>query len=199
MNGQSTPIALQRFGPTTTGVDPTVRTWVLVHGRNGTGHTTGLTNIANTILQQFPQDQVLTLDWSQAAASPTYFDTEQWIPSVGQSAAQLLITHGFAGTTLNFIGYSFGTYVSGEAAKVLPGRRQYDGPDRPAGGRARRLRRIPEPRLPRRIQLLLGLPRHRRLGRAEPLGQLGHPTGSPTRRSTSPTPRTARSSPCSRT
>src|SRR5689334_483072 len=42
MNGQSTPIALQRFGPTTTGVDPTVRTWVLVHGRNGTGHTAGL-------------------------------------------------------------------------------------------------------------------------------------------------------------
>jgi pimeloyl-ACP methyl ester carboxylesterase len=121
MNGQSTPIALQRFGPTTTGVDPTVRTWVLVHGRNGTGHTTGLTNIANTILRQFPQDQVLTLDWSQAAASPTYFDTEQWIPFVGQAAAQLLITHGFAGASLNFIGYSFGTYVSGEAAKVLPG------------------------------------------------------------------------------
>ena len=31
------------------------------------------------------------------------------------------MTHGFAGTTLNFIGYSFGTYISGEAAKVLPG------------------------------------------------------------------------------
>jgi pimeloyl-ACP methyl ester carboxylesterase len=121
MNGQSTPIAIQRFGATTTGIDPTVRTWVLVHGRNGNGHTTGLTNIANTIRQQFPQDQVLTLDWSQAAAAPTYFDTEQWLPSVGQSAAQLLITHGFAGTTLNFIGYSFGTYISGEAAKVLPG------------------------------------------------------------------------------
>ena len=84
MNGQSTPIAIQRSAPprpaSTRPSAPGSR-----HGRNGNGHTTGLTNIANTIRQQFPQDQVLTLDWSQAAAAPTYFDTEQWLPSVGQS------------------------------------------------------------------------------------------------------------------
>lgn len=121
LSGQTTPIKFERFISATSAVDPTVRTWVLVHGRNGNGHTTGLTNIANTIHAQFPQDQILTLDWSQAAASPTYFDTEQWLEPVGTAAAQLLADHGFVGTTLNFVGYSFGTYISGEAAKRLTG------------------------------------------------------------------------------
>ena len=120
--GATSPIFIQRLGGNTSAaLDPNVRTWVLVHGFHGTGHTTGLTNIANTILSQFPQDQVVTVDWSAAAADPSYTAAEEWLQPVGVATARLLSDHGFAGTTLNFVGYSFGTYISGETAKLLPG------------------------------------------------------------------------------
>ena len=95
---------------------------MLVHGYQGNGHTAGISRLAQELEAEFPNDQVLTLDWSKAAADPSYTDTEQWLQPIGAAAASALASHGFAGGTINLVGYSFGTYISDNiAASTSPG------------------------------------------------------------------------------
>ncbi len=63
----------------------------------------------------------MTLDWSQAAADPSYTDAEQWLQPVGAAAASALASYGFAGSSINLVGYSFGTYISANIGAGLSG------------------------------------------------------------------------------
>jgi pimeloyl-ACP methyl ester carboxylesterase len=117
----STPVTITRFNGSTKPLNPSVRTWVLVHGYMGNGHTAGITKLADELEADFPNDQVLTLDWSKAAADPTYQDTEQWLAPIGAAAASALTSHGFAGSTINLVGYSFGTYISDNIGAHIAG------------------------------------------------------------------------------
>ena len=71
--------------------------------------------------------QVLTLDWHQAAAPATgltsAFDLteERWIPHAGQWAADALSGMGISGGNLNLIGHSWGAVVAGELAQDTSG------------------------------------------------------------------------------
>ena len=117
----STPVTISRFNGSTQAIDPAVRTWIVVHGYQGNGHTSGISKLATEIQSQYPGDQVLTLDWSKAASDPSYTDTQQWLPAIGTAAAQALARHGYAPGTINLVGYSFGTYISDAMAAKLPG------------------------------------------------------------------------------
>jgi pimeloyl-ACP methyl ester carboxylesterase len=110
-------ISIQRYdgGP----IDPTKPTWLIIHGWNS--NPANFSELANAIHGQLTSDQILTLDWSDAAQSFDPFVVESRIPLVASWASTALINHGFSGSSLNVIGHSFGSYIADEIAEQIAG------------------------------------------------------------------------------
>jgi len=101
-------------------LNPSPRTWVVVHGRNSSRTNATIDALARALAAARPDEQVLTLDWSEAAADDLTA-SEDAIPNVGAWAAAALTIQGFAGQNLNFIGHSWGSYISAETAERIAG------------------------------------------------------------------------------
>jgi pimeloyl-ACP methyl ester carboxylesterase len=117
------PVDLLSFGAIPAGINTNQRTWIVTHGWNSSRSESNIFAVADALYQTRPGDQVLTLDWS-AAADTGYlnpFSAEAAIVPVAQWAASALIRYGFSGTNLNLVGHSFGSYVSDEIARRIPG------------------------------------------------------------------------------
>lgn len=101
-------------------IDPTATTWLVIHGRNDSA--AGKHDLAESIHTARPNDQVLLLDWSEAAASGLLGGAgEKWIVTVATWAANALADNGFVGPHLNVVGHSWGAYVADEMAARFPG------------------------------------------------------------------------------
>ena len=142
-----TSLQAQKANQTQSHVSPqNTTTWVVTHGRNGspTDSTIGPLADAVTVYAAKQDQQVLTVDWHQAAAAETIFGLdygdlteERWIPEVGAWAADALSSttittvgsnggvpagqFSIPGSDLNLIGHSWGAVVSGEIAKNTNG------------------------------------------------------------------------------
>jgi pimeloyl-ACP methyl ester carboxylesterase len=104
----------------------TLRTWIVIHGMNSSRNTTDGPNfprLAQAIANKFPNEQVLTLDWSGPAHTyaPADFHEEDWIEPVASWAAATLSAYGFNGNSLNLVGHSWGGSMTDEIAKRIPG------------------------------------------------------------------------------
>lgn len=112
--------ALVRVDGETGPATPDVRTWVLAHG--WLGSPSSLENIAEAIRDNpnYENDQVLAIDWSDAASDLNPVNVENAIPDAGEFTAQALIDAGFDGSNVNFIGHSFGAYVAAVAVDAMP-------------------------------------------------------------------------------
>jgi formylglycine-generating enzyme required for sulfatase activity len=123
-----TPVFLQRYpAGTTAGITPNVRTWVIIHGRQGSSTDQWVTDLARAIagMDAYKNDQILLLDWKNAADSFGPSTTEEdWIKPVAFWAAGKLVDYGFAGSDLNLIGHSWGGNMTAEIAELIP----YSGP-----------------------------------------------------------------------
>ena len=104
-------------------IDPSQRTWIVIHGRNSSRTTENIADVAASIAETRSNDQVLTLDWSGAASYFGWagFGGEDAIQNVGTWAAAALQDKGFVGTNLNLVGHSWGSYVADELAERIPG------------------------------------------------------------------------------
>lgn len=118
-------------------IDPNTRTWLVIHGRNGSfapGNTNDETNenrmlqLAEAVDEVTGADQVLTLDWRDGAeaffneVTETYdFSGEGWLETVGKWASAALDNMGFTTSVLNVIGHSWGGVITGELAGAFPG------------------------------------------------------------------------------
>jgi pimeloyl-ACP methyl ester carboxylesterase len=127
---------LQRFD-SGAAIDPNVRTWLIIHGRNGSfdpANTNDETNenrmlqLAEAVDAATGVDQVLTLDWRDGAEAffnevlETYdFSGEGWLETVGKWASAMLDNMGFSTSVLNVIGHSWGGVITGELAGAFPG------------------------------------------------------------------------------
>ena len=96
-------------------------TWIVIHGWNSSPANFNALVSQVDILR--PADQILVVDWSDPAESAwTRPDLpEGWIEPVSQWTSSVLSGLGFMTSTLNFIGHSFGAYVSVETAERLSG------------------------------------------------------------------------------
>ncbi len=121
----NSPVFLQRY-PASVGaqINPNLRTWIIIHGRESSSTdlwVSGPGGLAAAISNLYPNDQILLLDWSFAAADPFFqFTAEDWIQPVATWAASKLIDYGFAGSDLNLIGHSWGGSLSAELAERVP-------------------------------------------------------------------------------
>ncbi|MBI3879675.1 MAG: DVUA0089 family protein, partial [Verrucomicrobia bacterium] len=117
------PVDFLRFGAVPPPINPNLRTWIVIHGWRSSRTNSNINELANDLFQTRPGDQILTLDWSSAANTDlaNAFDAANSIIPVAQWAANVLTNYGFAGTNINLIGHSFGSYVADEIAQRMPG------------------------------------------------------------------------------
>ena len=118
--GETNHLTIAPFNGPDQAIDPSATTWLVVHGRNSSPADFG--SLARAVAAARPGDQVLTLDWSEAARSPLLDPArgERFIVPVASWAAAALANDGFAGTRLNLVGHSWGAYVSDELAERIP-------------------------------------------------------------------------------
>lgn len=104
-------------------IDPSKRTWLVVHGRNSSRTNANIALTATNLSLRYPSDQILTLDWREAAnfSGVLGLGGEDAIKNVGIFAAGALVDYGFVGTNLNLVGHSWGSYVADELAERIPG------------------------------------------------------------------------------
>jgi pimeloyl-ACP methyl ester carboxylesterase len=114
-NGITRLVVLANAGPSGT-FDPSRRTWLVIHGRDS--KAADMADVSDAIRHRMPNDQVLTLDWEDAA-DDGWFDGENWIEPVGKAAAGLLEGLGFNPKNLNIVGHSWGSYVADELAQAM--------------------------------------------------------------------------------
>src|SRR5437870_4402213 len=114
--GETNHLTIQPLDGPAHDIDPNATTWLVVHGRNSS--PADLAGLARAVAAALPGEQVLTLDWSEAARSPLLDPArgERFIKPVAQWAAAALGADGFAGARLNLVGHSWGAYVSDELA-----------------------------------------------------------------------------------
>jgi pimeloyl-ACP methyl ester carboxylesterase len=114
------PVDILRLGSVPMAINPSQPTWVVVHGRESSRSEANINGLAQALADANPSHQVLTLDWSDAAADIAT-QSEDAIINVARWASAALTQYGFAGTSLNFAGHSWGAYVSAETAERIAG------------------------------------------------------------------------------
>lgn len=97
-----------------------VRTWLIIHGWKSSRTESNIVSLTAAISNSRPNDQVLTLDWSNLAKTSTPEKTAVNIVPVSEWASTALQAYGIKSNDLNIIGHSFGAYVADEIAKKFP-------------------------------------------------------------------------------
>ncbi len=96
-------------------------TWILIHGWEAPGRPIALSRLAGAVDNNSRTDQVLLLDWSDAASTVNVFDAAMWAPAVAQWAVNKLKSWGIASSKINLIGHSLGALVGDQLAKGISG------------------------------------------------------------------------------
>lgn len=119
-------VSLTRVDKQDADIDPSLPTWVFVHGLHGSFQETfdspasaGQPTLSKEIRDRSPEAQILALDWDASGSLP-FAAVESRIPSVAAWAADHLRDFGFLGSKLNLIGHSFGSNIAGEIAALMP-------------------------------------------------------------------------------
>jgi pimeloyl-ACP methyl ester carboxylesterase len=117
------PVDILRLGADPPPINAGQRAWIVVHGRGSSRDEPNISALAQALATARPADQVLTLDWREAAriTSDLDFGGEEAIINVATWAAAALTGYGFSSANLNFVGHSWGSYVSGETAERISG------------------------------------------------------------------------------
>lgn len=137
-NGETKPVSLKRVDGDGDSTDIKNRpTWVVIHGMNNSPETDSIKELSKAIgdyKKDKNADQVLVLDWSQAA----YSDSKLWIPGLGQipnpnfgaswistvadwTKKKLVDEWKISPDNINFAGHSLGSYLAWETAKKIGG------------------------------------------------------------------------------
>ena len=100
-------------------IDPTVPTWIYIHGREDRMDGDNMSYLANSL--QGTGEQVIALDWNESAADNDLQPLlgADWIPSVAKWAANQLKMLGFNGENIRLVGHSWGSFVSHDIARLL--------------------------------------------------------------------------------
>ena len=96
-------------------------TWIFIHGWYAPGRPIAVSRLAGAVDSNSRTDQVLLLDWSDAASTPNVFDAAMWAPTVAQWAVDKLKSWGIPSSKINLMGHSLGALVADQLAKKISG------------------------------------------------------------------------------
>lgn len=118
----TTPVTLTRFDSESV-IDSKLDAWLVIHGRNSASTSPNIVELASVLKEISGGFQILTLDWSKAAAPLLLddFQGEDWIQPVALWAAEALKNAGFTGAKLNLAGHSWGALLADELAERIAG------------------------------------------------------------------------------
>jgi pimeloyl-ACP methyl ester carboxylesterase len=114
--------SIERFGG---GYIENRDTWIVIHGMDSSPD--GIKNLAEAIEGYKEGDQILTLDWRDAAKSNQFIVP---LPGIGASfieATATMVAKNLTGwgingvNNINLVGHSLGAYVAAEIAERIPG------------------------------------------------------------------------------
>ena len=121
-NGGSTKdVSLVFANDSSQAISSKKETWVLIHGWLAPGRAIALTSLADAVDRNSKRDQVLMLDWSDAAAQINVFNAAMWAPTVAQWAADKLASWGIKSSKINLIGHSLGALVADQMSSRISG------------------------------------------------------------------------------
>ena len=137
IGSESRQVTIQLLAGSGTAIDPTRTTWLVTHGWDSSPDDDGIQRLAKAIHGYKPADQVLLLDWRQAAdtsvgqwnpSDPFYLthlaEAQVWIDVVADFVRKALMDWRVASSQVNLIGHSLGAYVSAAIAKQIATRTQ---------------------------------------------------------------------------
>lgn len=119
MGGLSAAVGLEFAGGATRAISAARDTWIVVHGWNSSPRT--IADAASAVDAFSRADQVLVLDWSDAA-SADMFSAFAWVPPVAKAAAATISRWGIAPARINLVGHSMGGYLVDALAAELSDR-----------------------------------------------------------------------------
>ena len=96
-------------------------TWILIHGWSAPGRPIALSRLADAVDRNSRTDQVLLLDWSDAASTTNVFDAAMWTPAVAQWATDKLKSWGIGSSKINLMGHSLGGLVADQMSSRING------------------------------------------------------------------------------
>ena len=108
-------------------IDPTIPTWLIIHGRASRPTEGYFPALIQAVGSYADNDQVLTLDWSEGAFDNALnragqnirLEGSRWITSVATWVANTLQRQGISPSRLDEIGHSWGAHVANEIARSL--------------------------------------------------------------------------------
>ena len=120
-NGNTKSVSIYSYTGTATPIFDDRATWIVIHGRNSSPSSSNLVQLETTLDGYSPNDQVLVLNWSTAAASGLLGGAgENYIKPVAKWASSVLTSYGITSDELNLAGHSWGAYVAAELAELEP-------------------------------------------------------------------------------
>jgi len=119
-NGQSVRVGLLFADGAQRTISPRRPTWIVIHGWRSSPEGGAIPQLSSAIDGIAPRDQVLVLDWSQAA-NAGLFDAFGWVRHIGRFLAGKLHAMGLSGSRINLIGHSMGGFMAGLVAAAFPG------------------------------------------------------------------------------
>lgn len=119
IDGATYTLSLNRADGSTAPIVTDRETWVVIHGWLSTPSATH--RLADAIDASSKRNQVLELDWSQAALDENVVAVALRVADIGAWAAAKLNDWGIPGGLLNLAGHSFGGYMTDEIARRISG------------------------------------------------------------------------------
>jgi hypothetical protein len=108
----------QRLEQSDTSLNPEKPVWVVIHGMDSGDRTEQIEDLAKT-LKKYPEMQVVTINWENAAKDGIFIRDALWTPAVGKWVARQLVNMGFKASHIYLGGWSHGSYVAYSVAEEV--------------------------------------------------------------------------------
>lgn len=118
-SGKTKKVGLVFADGSSEAINKNVQTWVVIHGWNSSPDSLG--SLSDAVKASKPGDQVLALDWSNAAKTSSNMTALAAAPLAAKSAVGILKRWGIAGSKINLIGHSFGGFIVDRIAAGITG------------------------------------------------------------------------------
>jgi len=99
-------------------LDPNLPVWVVVHGMDSSERTDILVELTKAI-KKYPDMQVVTVNWEDAAKDGIATQDAIWTPAVGKWIAQQLMNLKVKPENIELKGWSHGSYVAQATAEEI--------------------------------------------------------------------------------